>query len=62
MKKIRRRYPGGGEQDWINEVYLWEKLDIGLEYNVRTAVVQVTVYYSSYTKAPRLNVRCKVER
>ena len=44
MKKIRRRYPGGGEQDWLNEVYLWEKLDIGLEYNVRTAVVQVTVY------------------
>ena len=59
MKKIRRRYPGGGEQDWLNEVYLWEKLDIGLEYNVRTAVVQVT---SSYNKAPRLNVRCKVER
>ena len=31
----------GGEQGWLNEVYLWEKFDIGLEFNVRTGVMQV---------------------
>ena len=41
MRRIRIRQPVGGEQGWLNEVYLWEKFDIGLEYNVRTGVVQV---------------------
>ena len=44
MKRIRIRQPVGGEQGWLNEVYLWEKFDIGLEFNVRTGVMQVGYY------------------
>merc|ERR1712226_1483639 len=40
MKRIRVRQSVGGEQGWLNEVYLWEKFDIGLEFNVRTGVMQ----------------------
>ena len=29
IKRLR-----AGEQGWLNEVYLWEKIDIGFEYNV----------------------------
>ena len=43
MKKMRIRKLVGGEQDWVNEVYLWEKFDIGLEFNVRTGVMQVII-------------------
>ena len=39
--RVRKRQPVGGEQGWLNEVYLWEKFDIGTEYNVRTGVVQM---------------------
>ena len=41
MKSVRVRQSVGGEQGWLNEVYLWEKFDIGLEFNVRTGVMQV---------------------
>ena len=39
--RVRKRQPVGGEQGWLNEVYLWEKFDIGSEYNVRSGVVQM---------------------
>ena len=45
MKKIRIRQSVGGDQAWLNEVYLWEKFDIGLEFNVRSGVVQVGLYH-----------------
>ena len=53
--RVKKRQPVGGEQGWLNEVYLWEKFDIGkqyinavhstvystgVQYNVRTGVVQ----------------------
>ena len=40
MKGVEGRQKGG-EQRWLNKVYLWEKFDIGLEFNVRIGVVQV---------------------
>ena len=43
--KVRRSTPG--EQGWLNEVYLYEKFDIGLEYNVRSGVAQVA--FNFYT-------------
>ena len=48
MKKIRIRQSVGGEQGWLNEVYLWEKFDIGLEFNVRTGVMQVGYYLQRF--------------
>ena len=41
LGRVRVRQPVAGDQGWINEVYLWEKFNIGLEYNLRTGVVQV---------------------
>ena len=53
--RVKKRQQVGGEQGWLNEVYLWEKFDIGMQYiyavhstvystgiqyNVRTGVVQ----------------------
>ena len=32
-KKVKNFWPHLGEQGWLNEVYLWEKFDIGQEYN-----------------------------
>ena len=49
MKKIRIRQSVGGEQGWLNEVYLWEKFDIGLEFNVRTGVMQVGYYLPRFS-------------
>ena len=49
MKKIRIRQSVGGEQGWLNEVYLWEKFDIGLEFNVRTGVMQVGYYLQRFS-------------
>ena len=40
MKGVEGRQKGG-EQRWLNKVYLWEKFDIGLQFNVRIGVVQV---------------------
>ena len=42
MKMIKKQQQGG-EQRWLNQVYLWEKFDIGLEFNLRTGVVQVSL-------------------
>ena len=39
--RVRKRQPVGGEQGWLNEVYLWEKFDIGSQYNVRSGVAQM---------------------
>ena len=39
MKSVRIRQSVGGEQGWLNEVYLWEKFDIGLQYNVRQVII-----------------------
>ena len=41
LGRVGVRQPVAGDQGWINEVYLWEKFNIGLEYNLRTGVVQV---------------------
>ena len=49
MKKMRIRKLVGGEQDWVNEVYLWEKFDIGLQFNVRTGVMQVGRYQEIFS-------------
>ena len=39
-KSIKDNWPEiGGEQGFINEVYLWEKFDIGPEYNVLASTV-----------------------
>ena len=42
LGRVKVRQPVAGDQGWINEVYLWEKFNIGLEYNLRTGVVQVS--------------------
>ena len=39
--RVRKRQSVAGEQGWLNEVYLWEKFDIGAQYNVRSGVVQM---------------------
>ena len=39
-----------GDQGWINEVYLWEKFNIGLEFNVRSGVVQVNLCGKQFEK------------
>ena len=38
---VKIRQSVQGDQGWLNEVYLYEKFDIGLEYNVRSGVAQV---------------------
>ena len=50
MKKMRIRKLVGGEQDWVNEVYLWEKFDIGLEFNVRIGLMQVGHYQETFSE------------
>ena len=49
IKKMRVRHSVGGEQDWLNEVYLWEKFDIGLEFNVRIGLMQVGFYQEIFS-------------
>lgn len=39
--RVKIRQQVQGDQGWLNEVYLWEKFDIGLEFNVRSGVAQV---------------------
>ena len=41
---MKVRQAVAGDQGWINEVYLWEKFNIGLQYNLRTGVVQVSTH------------------
>ena len=57
---MKVRQAVAGDQGWINEVYLWEKFNIGLQYNLRTGVVQVStnqahahlsIYLSIYADA-----------
>ena len=43
IKKMRVRHSVGGEQDWLNEVYLWEKFDIGFEFNAMILTMQVFI-------------------
>ena len=38
-KTIRNLWPDLGEQGWLNGVYLWEKFDIGQEYNTPTTML-----------------------
>ena len=38
---VRPRQTILGDQGWLTAVYQWEKFDIGLEYNLRTGIVQV---------------------
>ena len=47
---MRIRKLVGGEQDWVNEVYLWEKFDIGLEFNVRIGLMQVGHYQEKFSE------------
>ena len=39
-KKVKNLKPQGGEQGWLNAIYLWEKFDIGHEFNLCSATVQ----------------------
>ena len=48
MKKIQIQKMG--EQGWLNAVYLWEKFDIGLEFNVRIGVMQVGCYQEIFVE------------
>ena len=50
MNRIRKRQSVGGEQGWLNEIYLWEKFDIGPEFNVRRFFVEVGYYHSSFSE------------
>ena len=48
--RVKARESPPGEQSWINEVYLYEKFDIGFEYNVRNGVVdKVCLFYTQMT-------------
>ena len=50
---VKVRQAVAGDQGWINEVYLWEKFNIGLQYNLRTGVVQVSTHQApSYLLYP----------
>ena len=64
---VKVRQPVAGDQGWINEVYLWEKFNIGLQYNLRTGVVQVSTHQApSYLLYPCIYLlsiylrRCRV--
>ena len=36
---VKDPWPQMGEQGWLNMVYLWEKFDIGTEYNMLASTV-----------------------
>ena len=38
-KRARNRTPNLPDQGFLNEVYLWEKFDIGHEYNIVAGIV-----------------------
>ena len=39
-KRVINMRPEGGEQGWLNAIYLWEKFDIGYEHNLLAATAQ----------------------
>ena len=43
-KRVKYFWPGLGEQGWLNEVYLWEKFDIGHEYNMCASYLKLGMY------------------
>ena len=43
--RVKKRQPVGGEQGWLNEVYLWEKFDIGIQYTVHICSTQYSIQY-----------------
>ena len=56
---VKVRQAVAGDQGWINEVYLWEKFNIGLQYNLRTGVVQVSTH-QAHTYLSIYLRRCRV--
>ena len=43
-KRVKNVWPDLGEQGWLNEVYLWEKFDIGHEYNMCASYLNLGMY------------------
>ena len=43
-KRVINTRPNGGEQGWLNAIYLWEKFDIGTEYNVCANVLNLGMH------------------
>ena len=39
-KRVRTLQPHKGDQGWLNAIYLWERFDIGQEYNLLAATAQ----------------------
>ena len=39
-KRVRTLQPHKGDQGWLNAIYLWEKFDIGHEYNLLAKTAQ----------------------
>ena len=44
--------PDGGDQGWLNSIYLWEMFDIGHEYNLM-AITEQTLGH-----APQIHGKC----
>ena len=51
--RVKKRQQVGGEQGWLNEVYLWEKFDIGIQY-------RYVVHSTEYSTGIQYNVRTGV--
>ena len=54
-KRVINLKPKGGEQGWLNAIYLWEKFDIGHEYNLCAATVQRLGYHNLMENATILH-------
>ena len=39
-KRVKNMRPDGGDQGWLNSIYLWEMFDIGHEYNLMAITEQ----------------------
>ena len=46
-KRVKNMRPDGGDQGWLNSIYLWEMFDIGHEYNVM-AITEKTLGHHKF--------------